>query len=1412
MRGRLFVFLIAVALGAALTGGQVAAGPADADGQKAIAGGFDFIRTLDPVVCQSFYAGGFSATHFKSGDCIRIDFTLQKAPENPVVKVELIGPGGGAPFKTLPAAATSAGWRVVTKGANSWPAGTITARVIVEGQAAPAGKAAFQFNTLAADIVPDGKAGGEPYAPGEAITGTGNVYQLTSGVNGANTKTGVPATLKVKVVGADGTVAGPYPSGSKITADANGDFAFTIPAGATNPFETGPDGNFIQTVSIEAVKATYTDPSTGEWKGRRAGAVSLKIFTQPDILLLHNSFVSSLGWVKPGQEYPFRITVDNFTSADATGVTVTVPAPDGVRFRTASPLDSGQSATVAGDKKSLTWTIGGLAKAAQGDATSTTLVVKARALRLSEDPQIAWKDISSTATLDYVGYSGPAITSESHGPKVIPPAPEFDTARYGDKPFPMVPVDYRDLKHTDAHTGAALSSVVNDPSTDGSTFNLYQEMSYGQLYPHGTVPSAGIATADFNYGPGFEFTTPEVPGDCRGVTMGAAPPAAYGTALYQERIVDGWYQLPGDTEYYGGDFPAFTLGEAGGNDSACGQGGKAVYDAAQIADPEINYNDYDSDKDGVVDFFMLVFVGCGGNGPSQLAPTGSCSNTTVPYDNIWPHSSSLEMQYKDDATGLTGYVSDDQLFSLDEIPQCWTSAERSVFDDCAAAGTGGDGDDALPVPVRVGPYNVNPETAIDHASVISHEYGHHLGLPDFYDNGKEIYADMNLMAADHGQHMTVFSKQDLGWVVPEFIEPGHTKHVNDWSEIKNDTRKIRWETPDGDPYTLSAANGDQNIHNGKVFGAKLQTRQLIDPLKVKQQTAQPGSNVWYSGRGNDFGCSPNGGHNLDLYLPQLADVPAGTDVTLSFKSSWDIEWDWDYGFVFTTIDGANYLSHASENGYTTLNAYNPNSQACFAEHNNGLTGQSGAYEAGEPIVTASRNPQANDYSNGSPFLDDAYDISDLAGQRDATVRFSYFTDAAFDRPGWFIDDVVVTAGDEVIYQSNFEHGEESGALFPGGCDPDGIATAVKCTNGWTQVESKGRSRLDHAYYMELRDQALFDYDGYGQDERGNTSWDPGVFIEYTDEAHGYGNSGVPWPPSQHYLDSKPQPGVDCLAETNGNCANASFTAAAGDSHFDDHVDASQPEGWVDNFTDPSNEESAEKYGDTNWHFDYNCLSLTVDSMDGEGVGPAPGPTKIGPDLVADATIKGGKGCQPMSYVMAEDNTAPVAVAQAKPRKGKVGDRFTFDGSRSYDDITAPGGLKFAWDFDGDGFDDGRGQTVVHRYTKAGTHRARVRVTDAAGLRSIDGITVEVAAANGGGSGGGGGGGGNEGPGGNGNQQPDDGDDGGVLGEQGEQAPDAMAATGSAALLLFASALLALTAGAWFLLAGGNPRRRRFTVG
>ncbi len=174
------------------------------------------------------------------------------------------------------------------------------------------------------------------------------------------------------------------------------------------------------------------------------------------------------------------------------------------------------------------------------------------------------------------------------------------------------------------------------------------------------------------------------------------------------------------------------------------------------------------------------------------------------------------------------------------------------------------------------------------------------------------------MASDYSQHMTIFSKQDLGWVVPRFMQPGETRNVSNWEEIKNDTGEIQWRTPGGQPYTLSAANGDQNIHNGEAYALKLPKKLIIDPAKVEAGASAP--HVYWSGRGNDFGCSPKAGHNLDIVLPELEFVPEGTPISLKFKSSWDIEWDFDYGFVLATTDGVDYTSLPSEMGYSTSKA------------------------------------------------------------------------------------------------------------------------------------------------------------------------------------------------------------------------------------------------------------------------------------------------------------------------------------------------------------------------------------------------------------------------------------------------------------------------------------------------------------
>ncbi len=1054
----------------------------------------------------------------------------------------------------------------------------------------------------------------------------------------------------------------------------------------------------VPLVSASAVPAR-TAPTAARSVATAAPAVST---VSVGGLEVENSFVSSVGWVKPGDTYPSRIIVTNTGTAPVAGAQVAITAPAGSTITSA-----GSGATISAGGVTAHWLVPTLL----GGQTKT-LVLESVADTTAQNPEIVWRDISTTAQVT-VGTDTKAATS--HGPKVIPPSEVFDTARYGDRPFPVVPVQYTDRTYQAGHTGDSLEAVINDPAKVGSTFNLYQEMSLGQLFPEGTVPSAGIDHKDFTYDGGFDFSTLQLGQTCHGLTYADSPIPAQGTPVYPERITNGVYNLPGSTDYYGDDANGSAIigslagvGALQNIDSGCGPAGKLVYDAAAIADPEIDYSDYDTDKDGVVDFFMAVFAGCGGNGSSQLSVAG-CDYTDLPYDNVWPHSSSLEYYYTDPKTGLAGYTTDDQLKDLEGRPLWYTDASRKTM-------TTIDKGNDLKVFVRVGPYNVNPETAIDKASVISHEYGHSLGLPDFYSTGsRETYGDWNLMATDKSQDMDAFSRQELGWVVPDVLAPGTSQTVSGMTDSKQDTGTIHWRRPDGTPYTLT--NGpDGTVHNSQMFVAKLPGRQLLDPARFDSGEKASKSHAWWSGSGNDFGCAPDGGHNLDVSIPALATLPAGSKVTLSFKSDWDIEWDFDYGYVLTTTDGGKtYTSHASQKGYTTSNtdplAGNPNQNTCQAKFDNGLTGTSGSYAAGS---------EATDRKLGNTpeavFVADSYDISDLAGKPNGALRFSYATDPGLARPGWFIDDLKVTAttpsGEKVLMQTDFESDgrPDDARVFNGGCRED-LTTAQQCTQGWKYLQAGAASEQDHAYYLELRDRSGFDLDGHGQIDRDPIGWEPGLYLSYTDEAHGYGNAGTDDPPAQSPLDSTPEPG-----SATPDLNDAAFTAAPARSTFSDA--AAKPH--VDNYSDPGTTSG-------NWEFGYSCLGFKVDSMSGEDQGPA---TSDG-NLTGTVTFTMGSGCGVFDYGYAvaptpPANTAPTAQATASPTTVRTGERVVLTASGSTDKET-PGDLDYSWDLgDGGSTKDAAGQWVTTSYDKPGTYTATLRVTDPQGATDTDSVTVEVA--------------------------------------------------------------------------------------
>ncbi len=144
---------------------------------------------------------------------------------------------------------------------------------------------------------------------------TGTIYEIDQiPPLAAPQERNVPATFSLRAVLPNGDVRGPY---GPFTADSQGHFSATLPGSATAGLTADASTNYEIGVSIEAVQASYTDLVTGAWAADRAGAAPLVISVPPTALTLENSFVSSVGWVKPGDSYPFRVFVKNFTNSAA---------------------------------------------------------------------------------------------------------------------------------------------------------------------------------------------------------------------------------------------------------------------------------------------------------------------------------------------------------------------------------------------------------------------------------------------------------------------------------------------------------------------------------------------------------------------------------------------------------------------------------------------------------------------------------------------------------------------------------------------------------------------------------------------------------------------------------------------------------------------------------------------------------------------------------------------------------------------------------------------------------------------------------------------------------------------------------------------------------------------------------------
>ncbi|HXL19407.1 MAG TPA: PKD domain-containing protein, partial [Streptosporangiaceae bacterium] len=88
------------------------------------------------------------------------------------------------------------------------------------------------------------------------------------------------------------------------------------------------------------------------------------------------------------------------------------------------------------------------------------------------------------------------------------------------------------------------------------------------------------------------------------------------------------------------------------------------------------------------------------------------------------------------------------------------------------------------------------------------------------------------------------------------------------------------------------------------------------------------------------------------------------------------------------------------------------------------------------------------------------------------------------------------------------------------------------------------------------------------------------------------------------------------------------------------------------------------------------------------------------------------------------NQPPTARISANPTAGLAPLQVTFDGSKSTDPEAGP--LTYSWDLNGDGtFGDATGRTAHYTYTRNGTRRVSLRVTDDQGASDTTSVTITV---------------------------------------------------------------------------------------
>jgi immune inhibitor A len=326
--------------------------------------------------------------------------------------------------------------------------------------------------------------------------------------------------------------------------------------------------------------------------------------------------------------------------------------------------------------------------------------------------------------------------------------------------------------------------------------------------------------------------------------------------------------------------------------------------------------------------------------------------------------------------------------------------------------------------------------------VFAHEYGHNLGLPDLYDTSGQ----------GHDSPVGAWSLMSSGSHTGKIFQTQPTG-FDPWSKMMlQEMYGGRWIEPEVLDYedlerrskTVSLADGASIDKTGKVI-------KLNMPQVEKKPPIQP--------KDGDYSYFSDEGDNLNTKMvSEEIDLTGASSASMSFDSWRAIEAGYDYLYV-NVIDAD--------------------------------TGESTNVEEYDDETTGWDNEEIS--------------LNDFAGKK-IKVEFNYVTDGGLAMPGFYMDNFVVKADGNVVFEDDAE-GEQKFDL-DGFIHFDGEG---KMYDAYYLVELRSHEGVDEGLKYFRRNDSFFTYDPgmviwyydgrYGKTQDNNTSQHPGYGMLGVVDAH-----------------------------------------------------------------------------------------------------------------------------------------------------------------------------------------------------------------------------------------------------------------------------------------------------------------------